>query len=395
MFVDAAQFTQAFQGALFGVEQLGIPGHTFIYTSDYYQGLLEKANLLNPTELVSSGEEVTIQHVCIDRNLPTCVLIQTYLVPNLAARTNGQVNLEVTSFVELGLGGTDSLDLVANGTLAMANIYTGYVAGEFPPIEVKSLWGLGTDWETSFHSQTSMSADMDRLMTEATDGGITYNRNWFAGADQWFFSKQPVQTLSDFQGKKIRSHAAALSDLIEGLGGEAVIIPPGGHYLAVQNGTVDIGTTGILLAISGRLHEVVDYMTGPVVGFGYTDNIINRDVWAAIPADLQQIIIEEGAKTELEALRLAPYQNLLPVQINLALGIQPIPFDAEDIGYIATVVGREKIIPGWLRRVGYPERNHEAVRIFNEHVGAYIGLKIEEDGSIVNTEITKGPRAAQ
>ena len=57
------------------------------------------------------------------------------------------------------------------------------------------------------------------------------------------------------------------------------------------------------------------------------------------------------------------------------------------------VTGPECIIPGWLRRLDCPERNHEAVRVFNENVGAYIGLRIEADGSVARTEITKGPQA--
>ena len=134
-------------------------------------------------------------------------------------------------------------------------------------------------------------------------------------------------------------------------------------------------------------------MTGPIVGFGYTNNVINKDVWDRIPADPQQIIIEEGAKAELEGLRLAPYQNLLAVQINQALGIQPAPFTEEQVGYIIGVIGPDRILPGWLNRLGYPERNHEVVRIFNEHLGAYIGLKIEADGSVSRVEITKGPLA--
>ncbi len=70
------QYLQGATASLIGVAPMGIPGHTFIYTSDYYQGLIEKANLTNPTELTSSGESIDIQHTCIDRNLPTCVLIQ-------------------------------------------------------------------------------------------------------------------------------------------------------------------------------------------------------------------------------------------------------------------------------------------------------------------------------
>ena len=392
-----AQFQQLFQVGLFGLEQLGVPGHQFIYTSDYYQELVERANLLSPAEPTSSGESIEIQHVCISRNLPTCVIMEAHFAPRVAARTNGQLQVSITSFPELsGAGGggitQDSLNLVGEGTLDMANIYTGYVSGALPAIEVQSLWGMGSDWESTYLALVDMVPDVERMLTEETGGAIV-NRNWFAGADQWFFSKEPLQTLEDFQGKKIRTHAAALSSIIEGLGAEALFIPPGADYLALQNGTVDVSTTGALLGVGGRYYEIADYMAGPIIGFGYTTNIINGDLWESIPADLQQIIIEEGARAELEALRIAPYHNILAVQANQTAGIQPIPFSEDIIRHIAGVVLPQHIIPDWLERLGYPEHNQDAVRIFNEHAGPYIGLRIEEDGTVSPAEITKGPRA--
>ena len=391
------QYQQLFQAALFGLPELGIPGHQFIYTSDYYRELIEKANLLNPTELTSSGENIEIQYVCLSRTLPTCVMKQAYFAPRLAARTNGQVTLNITSFPELsGSGGAgivaDSLTLVADGTLDMVNIYTGYVAGAFPAIEVQSLWGMGPDWESTYLALADMVPDVERMLEEET-GGVPVNRNWYAGADQWFFAKEPLTLLEDFQGKKIRSHSAALSSLIEGLGAEAVFIAPGADYLALQNGTVDVGTTGALLAISGRYHEISDYMTGPIIGFGYTNNVINGALWDRIPEDLQQIIIEEGAIAELEELRIAPYHNIFAVQANINEGVEPQIFSEDIIRYIAGVVLPQNIIPDWLRRLGYPERNQDAVRIFNEHAGPYIGLRIAADGTVERAPITKGPRA--
>ena len=392
-----AQFQPLFQAAIFGAAPLGIPGHQFIYTSDYYRELLEKANFLNPTELTSSGENIEIQYVCLSRNLPTCVMKQAYFAPRLAARTNGQVTLSITSFPELsGSGGAgivaESLTLVADGTLDMVNIYTGYVAGALPAIEVQSLWGMGPDWESTYLALADMAPDVERMLVDET-GGVIVNRNWYAGADQWFFSNEPIMSAADFQGKKVRSHSAALSSLIEGLGAEPLFIPPGADYLALQNGTVDIGTTGALLALAGRYHEISDYMAGPVIGFGYTNNVINGDLWDRIPADLQQIIIEEGARMELEELRIAPYHNIVPIIANQALGVSPVIFSEEIITYIAGVVLPQNIIPDWLNRLGYPERNQDAVRIFNEHAGPYIGLRIADDGSVERAPITKGPRA--
>ncbi len=391
--IPEQQYLQAAGASLFGVPALEVPGHMFIYTSDYYQGLLEKANLTNPTPLTSSGESIEIQHVCIDRNLPACVLIQTYFAPNLAERTNGQVDLKVSSFVELGLAGPDTLSQVGDGSLDMVNIYTGYISGAHPAVEVQSLWGMPTNWEESYLGLTGMAPEIDAMLLEFSGGSPVLNRNWFAGSDQWFFSSQPMATVDDFDGLKIRTHAASMSDFIRGMGADPVQISLPELYISMQLGTVDAAVTTVILGVTGRLHEVSEYIAGPLIGFGYTNNVINQDVWNRIPADLQQIMIEEGAKTELEALRLAPVQNLAAVELNKRIGLQPIPFSPEIQEHIRTFVLPKYVIPGWLKRLGYPGSGAEAVAIYNEKVAPYSGLIITEDGSIEPGPITKGPNA--
>ena len=381
--------------ALFGSPELQVPSHMFIYTSDYYQGLIRKANLTNPTELVSSGENIEIQHVCIDRNLPPCLLIQTYLIPNLAARTNGQVNLSVVSFAELQIDGRATLGQVADGTLDMVNIFTGYVAGELPALEIQSLWGSAPDWETSYSTLTVLAEDIDRIMLEATDGSHVLNRNWFAGSDQWFYSSEPLQSVDDYKGLKIRTNSASMSDFIIGMGGEPFPTSIAELYISLEQGFVEAAAYGALLAISARLSEVTDYMSGPIIGFGYTNNVINKDVWAEIPEDLQQIITEEGAKAELEGLRLAPFQNVAALAINQSVGMQIVPFSPEIYQHIQAVVLPQHIIPGWLRRLGFPEQNAETVAIYNEKVSPYTGFWVNDDGSIERVPITKGPSASQ
>ena len=381
--------------ALFGVPQAGIASHMFIYTSDYYQSLIEKASLTAPTELVSAGENIEVQHVCIDRNLPTCALIQTWYAPNLARRTNGQVKLSVTSFAELGLAGPETMSQVADGSLDMVNIYSGYVSGAYPGLEVQSLWGTAADWESSYLTLTDMVSDVDEMLLEYSDGSPVLNRNWFAGADQWFFSSKPLQTLEDFEDSQIRTHAVSMSDFIRGMGADPVELSIAELYIALQVGTIDAATTTALFGIGGRLHEVADYMAGPIVAFGYTHNIINRDLWNDIPEDLQRIMIEEGAKAELEALRLAPFQNVAAVEGNRLLGVQPIPFSPDLHAHIQSVVLTEHVLPGWLNRLGYPDSGSDAVEIYNDNVAPYTGLSIAPDGAINQVPITRGPAASR
>lgn len=384
-------YAQLSLAALFGAEELNLPSQMFIFTSDYYKALIEKANLTNPTELTSSGENIEIQHACLSRGLPTCVLIQAYWAPNLAKRTNGQVKLSVVSYPELGLAGPDTLDQVSNGTLEMADIYSGYVAGVVPALELASLWGSLQDWETSYEIVTSVAPDIDAIIINATGGSEVLNRNWFPGADQWFFGNKPLRTLEDFEGLKIRSHGAAMSDFIAGMGAEPVFLGPGELYVALELGQVDAITTTPLLALPDRLYEVADYMAGPLTGFGYTMNVINQDVWERIPEDLQQIIIEEGAKTELEGLRLSPFQNVIPVQANQQQGVQPVVFSEAIREHIQTTVLREHILPGWVRRLKYPGNNEAIVDAYNDKLSPYIGLRINEDGTLSEVPITRSP----
>ena len=205
---------------LYAIEQ-----HRWIYESEYYQSLLEKAKLVNPTPLTSRGARIEIQHACINRALLPCILIQDYWAPNLEARTNGQLKLEVTSFPELEVAGPDTLQLVRNGTLDSATIYSGYVGGEIPAIEIQNLWGLYSNPEQEFAANQSILKDIEELVVSHT-GGVIMNHAWFAGNDQFFFCKDRVETLNDFEGKKTRIRDAALSDWIKGMGADAWFSSP-------------------------------------------------------------------------------------------------------------------------------------------------------------------------
>ena len=367
--------------------------HLWLYDSDYYQSLIEKANLTNPTELTSSGESIKIQHACINRALLPCKIIEQYWAPNLEERTNGQLILEVSSFPELGLAGPDTLQLVSDGTLGMANIYTGYVAGELPAIEVQSLWGIYPDWETMYYSLTDMHAQLEEMVARETGGGIVVNHNWYSGNDQFFFSKKPLRTLEDFDGLKTRSHAAALSDWINGMGADAQFIAFSEVYTALERGIIDAGVTGSTPGYGQRWYEVAGYLNGPLKSLLSTNNIVNSEVWDSIPADMQQIFIEEGTKSELEQLRLTSIQNVTGVQKNIDAGMELVEFTPELAEYSLNVAVMEHVVPGWLRRLGYPGKGDEAVGLFNDHVGPYVGVSIGADGSVGDAPITKGPHA--
>ena len=361
-----------------------LENHIWVYESDFYKKALEKANLTNPTPLTSEGVSIQIQHACINRALGPCKVLASILSPNIKERTNGQLEFVVSSFPELGLAGPDTLSLVASGTLESATIYAGYVSGEMPPIEIQNLWGLYDSLEQEFKANELIVDDIEEIVLAST-GGVVMNHHLFSGNDQYFFCKDKVETLDDFKGKKTRSHSAALSDWIEGMGASAQFVAFAEVYTALERGILDCGVTGADASHGQRWYEVTNYMIGPLISWPFVNNVINAEKWNSIPADLQNILMEEAAKSELEALRIGSIQNEMGLIKNQKEGLEFIPFSEAMADQSLNGAVMERVVPNWVKRVG--SGTHPVITdIFNPKIGPLVGLKIEADGSVTKTK---------
>ncbi len=354
--------------------------HIWIYESPYYQDLLEKAKLLDPTPLTTTGEKYEFQYACTNRALLPCQLMEHYLIPNLAKRTNDQLIINLTSFPELGISGADNMTLIRDGTLDIAEIYTGYVAGEVPALEIQSLWGMFKDHKAQYDATTVLTPDLERMIAEESGGSPIITHNWYVGIDQFFFCSEALTTPEDFEGKKTRSHGAAISDWIEGMGAEAQFVAFAEVYTALERGILDCGVTGADPAYGQRWYEVTTHMNGFLVSL-FNDNVVmNISNFNKLPADLQAILLEEGAKHELEALRLAAIQNEVGIKKNELAGLTKVLF-SDELQALSDMAVLNNVVPGWINRVG--DMNDPIFDIFNEKITPIVGIRIEEDGTVV------------
>ena len=62
--------------------------------------------------------------MCISRTVKPCGLMAEF-AERVGERTNGQIEIQMTSYPELGIGGADALRLVGSGTLGFAEMYSG------------------------------------------------------------------------------------------------------------------------------------------------------------------------------------------------------------------------------------------------------------------------------
>ena len=126
--------------------------------------------------------EFKIQLVCINRTGNPCTLIYSTqeehgidgFIERVKDRTNGRVEFQISSFPELGLAGPDSLRLIGDQTMELAEIYSGYIGGDLPIIDVANLWGLFPDSATNFAVIDATRSDLHRIIEEQSNGRRHY-----------------------------------------------------------------------------------------------------------------------------------------------------------------------------------------------------------------------------
>ena len=352
--------------------------HLFVYQSDYYRSLLDRAGFTDPTPLEYDGEPIVIQNACVNRAIVFCKIVDTFLVPRLTERTNGKLLIESTSFPELGVAGPDTLNLVRDGTLDMVNVLGPYVAGDLPQLEIQYLFGLYTERSQQFDATVAMLTDIEDLLIADT-GGYPINVNWHNGDDIFLFTKRPLNMPEDVEGMKTRAFGTSISDWIAGMGGEPQFLAFAEVYTALERGILEAGVTGGDAGHSQRWYEVISYINGPLTSWPSSHNVVNKEIWASIPTDLQEIWKEESVKLELEALRLGSIQNELGLQKNVDAGLEYIEFGPE-MRALSDDAVINSVVPNWVDRVGGPDAPF--VGVFNDAIAPVVGITINPDGTI-------------
>ena len=327
--------------------------------------------------------EFKIQLVCINRTGNPCTLIYSTqekhgvdgFIERVKDRTNGRVLFQVSSFPELGLAGPDSLRLIEERTMELSEIYSGYIGGDLPIIDVANLWGLFPDSETNFAVIDATREDLHQIIEEQSNG-VVIMENYYES--NYYFSSRPLNSLADFQGLKTRSHSTVLSDLLAGMGADAQFMAFADVYTGLERGVLDAAVSCGTCGSGVRWYEVTDYMVGPIVAIAVTWITMNKDLWESIPPDLQAIIKEEGQRHQRTSREWVETKWAEEgIRENTEGGMEYVEFTPEvkDALYQA---GRNNVLPKWVERTGGPDS--EAVRIYNEKAAPIIGVRVGADG---------------
>ena len=339
----------------------------------------------NLTPLVSSGHNFKIQMACIDRKSDDCALVSgaygAYtdigFVERVRRRTRGQVQFEVTTFSELGVAHADSLRLLKDGTLQAAQIHPSHVRVAHPVVDIANLWGLYTDQAANLSVVDAVQPAMADLT--AANGGVQVA--YMLTDNHYLFSRRDVHHDPDaWLGFRVRADSSYLRSMLSGMGAEALSLRYRDPRGALKDGSVDGAIFCAWCGDRRQLYEVTDYIMGPLYNIPHSWLAVNAEIWNEMPPDLQNIVLEEGARhayVNRSLVLLASEPEA--VGHSTGNGVRYAPFSDAVLNRMRQSA-IENVVPAWIERTGGPDS--DAVRLFNQVVGPIIDITINPDGSV-------------
>ncbi|AWH92806.1 C4-dicarboxylate TRAP transporter substrate-binding protein [Dietzia lutea] len=194
--------------------------------------------------------------------------------------------------------GAEMAQAVRGGIVDMGMFTPSYYPSEFPM----------TDWTTQMASVVepeyplgmlqafaggSEFALTDPLIEEQfSDQDIKLLFTWTPSTNYHLVCKEPVNSLADARGKRVRSGGAFNYGEIEALGMVPVTLPTGEIYEGLQRGVIDCSLANGKIMIALGLWEVAKHYAD-IPFSSYTQYVImNEDVWNRLPEDARQVIDE-------------------------------------------------------------------------------------------------------
>jgi TRAP-type C4-dicarboxylate transport system substrate-binding protein len=308
-----------------------------------------------------------------------------YPIENAASeRINANRALGITvqrqEFQTLGLQMADALRFVRAGTFDVISTQVGLASRDDPFVEGIDLIGVSTNMAELRAAVDAFREVFDRRSQERF--GAKVLAIWPFGP-QVFFCNQPIRTLDDLRGQRVRSFTPSMSALIEALGATPVSLAFPEVYPALQRGIANCGITSPTSANTGRWPEVTTHLLPLAVSGSVQAHLANLNWWNRLNAQQQAGLTQEFRRMENELWNLASTTNdnatacstgqqaecTVHGRFNMTL-VQVSPADMERVRSVA----QERILSEWVQRC---ERVFPTCKqAWNDTVGRARGIAI-------------------
>jgi TRAP-type C4-dicarboxylate transport system substrate-binding protein len=212
------------------------------------------------------------------------------------ARSNGRIKAQYYPGAQLG-SNPRMIEGLQLGTIEVYVGPTAYLVGLDSRFQAMDAPGIFDDME-HFYRVSQDKAFRDVFLALGESKGVK-GVSLFPYSPTSFATRQPIRTLADFQGKKLRVLAAKLErEAVNRLGATAVPIDFSEVVSALQQGTVDGMKSGLSVFTALKIYDVVKYATTTHEATIPEVMMVSKSWFDSQPGEIRKVIVEEAAGME-------------------------------------------------------------------------------------------------
>jgi TRAP-type mannitol/chloroaromatic compound transport system substrate-binding protein len=282
----------------------------------------------------------------------------------MEAKTGGELKFKCFPAKSVAADNNGLFDAVRNGVLQGMNPFTLYWSGKIPATVFLSSYPAGPDqphqWDTMFYSlgMLEKTREIYKKYGLFYVGPIQHDANII-------HSKEPVDSLADLKGMKIRLPGGMVAEVFQEFGVATVSLPGSDIFPALEKGTIDAAdyvgpavnyelgfgqvTDNILLGPPGvmSVYQPVDLM----------DLTVNLRAWNSLSPELQKIVEDEVRNYSQKHYLTIQARNIEAMEKFKADGTEVSRISQEDMKEF-----RRAAIPVWYR---WANKDEDARAVFD------------------------------
>jgi TRAP-type C4-dicarboxylate transport system substrate-binding protein len=214
----------------------------------------------------------------------------------LEARSNGRIEVKIFPRGQLGTVASQ-IEGLQLGTVEAFTTPADFFAGMDPRFGTFSIPLLFKD--TVHAEKILLDPAMNKeILALGADKGVQVV-SVYTYAPAHYFGKQPLRRLDDFKGKKLRVNATAAERAkMRQFGASAVPMDLSEVVPGIQQGVIDGTMSATAVYVNLKFNDIAKVLTEVNDTMIVSVGVVSRPWLAKLPADLRQIVIEEGHKLQ-------------------------------------------------------------------------------------------------
>jgi TRAP-type C4-dicarboxylate transport system substrate-binding protein len=304
---------------------------------------------------------------------------QPLLRDGLKAKSEGRSDVKLSAWPEMGLNGPEVLRLIRAGQVDIGAAPLSTVSGDVPFLDGVDLAGLHPDIEQARKAAIALVPIANKELEKFGSQIVAI----YPFPAQVIWCRQPVSSLADLKGRKIRTFGASLNDVVTSIGAQPVSIGFPEVYSALERGVADCAVTGTGSGNAAKWYEVTSSIYNLSVGWAVAAYYVNTAWWNKLDQPTRDLISATMKEVETAQWKLGAEatQDGLDCNAGKAEGckihtlvkekaMKVVEATEEDKATLKKIV-ETTVLPGWVKRCGA-----RCGTIYNDVLAPITGVKL-------------------